>query len=113
MSATILPCWGRRWTSRGWRPAVIRTSRTLNNTTTKHFQSSVGVAAQSGWPLPCWAPAPCARMPATQRLRGALIEEALALCKVLGDVRMNVACETQLAVIEFAAGQTGEAIDRA
>ena len=43
----------------------------------------------------------------------ALIEEALALSKVLGDVRMNVACETQLAVIEFVAGQTAEAIDRA
>ena len=43
----------------------------------------------------------------------ALIEEALALWKVLGDVRMNFACETQLAIIEFLAGQTAEAIDRA
>ena len=43
----------------------------------------------------------------------ALVEEALALSKALGDVRMHVACETQLAVIAFAAGQMAEAIDRA
>jgi predicted ATPase len=47
------------------------------------------------------------------RCARALIEEALALCKALGDIRMNVACETQLAVIEFATGQTAEATDRA
>ncbi len=43
----------------------------------------------------------------------ALIEEALALSKALGDVRMHVGCETELAVIECAAGQMTEAIDRA
>jgi tetratricopeptide (TPR) repeat protein len=43
----------------------------------------------------------------------ALVEEALALSKALGDVRMHVASETQLAVIEFAAGQMAKAIDRA
>jgi hypothetical protein len=40
----------------------------------------------------------------------ALVEEALALSKALGDVRMHVGCETQLAVIECAAGQMAEAI---
>jgi tetratricopeptide (TPR) repeat protein len=43
----------------------------------------------------------------------ALVEEALALSHALGDVRMHVAAETQLALIEFAAGQMAEAIDRA
>ena len=43
----------------------------------------------------------------------ALVEEALALSKALGDVRMHDACEAQLAAIEFAAGQMAEAIDRA
>jgi tetratricopeptide (TPR) repeat protein len=43
----------------------------------------------------------------------ALIDEALALSNALGDIRMHVACETQIAVIEFAVGQTAEAIDRA
>jgi tetratricopeptide (TPR) repeat protein len=43
----------------------------------------------------------------------ALVEEALALSKALGDARMHINCETQLAVIEFAAGQMAEAIDRA
>jgi hypothetical protein len=37
----------------------------------------------------------------------------LALSNVLGDIRMHVACEAQLAIVEFAVGQTGEAIDRA
>jgi tetratricopeptide (TPR) repeat protein len=43
----------------------------------------------------------------------AFIEEALALSNALGDIRVHVACETQLAVIEFAAGQMAEAIGRA
>ena len=43
----------------------------------------------------------------------ALVEEALALSKALGDVRMHDACEAQLAIIAFAAGQMAEAIDRA
>ena len=43
----------------------------------------------------------------------ALVEEALALSKALGDVRMHDACEAQLATIAFAAGQMAEAIDRA
>ena len=44
------------------------------------------------------------------RAARALVEEALALSKALGHVRMHVACETQLAAIAFAAGQTAEAI---
>ena len=43
----------------------------------------------------------------------ALVEEALALSKALGDVRLHDHCEAQLAVIAFAAGQMAEAIDRA
>ena len=43
----------------------------------------------------------------------ALVEEALALSKALGDVRVHDACEARLAVIAFAAGQMAEAIDRA
>jgi predicted ATPase/class 3 adenylate cyclase len=42
-----------------------------------------------------------------------LIEEALAISNALGDIRTLVACETQVAVIEFAVGQTAQAIDRA
>jgi tetratricopeptide (TPR) repeat protein len=42
-----------------------------------------------------------------------LIEEALALSNALGDIRVQVACETQIAIIEFAAGRMAEAIDRA
>ena len=43
----------------------------------------------------------------------ALIEEALALSKALGDVRLHDTCEAQLAAIAFEAGQMAEAIDRA
>jgi tetratricopeptide (TPR) repeat protein len=43
----------------------------------------------------------------------ALIEEALALSTSLGDIRMHIACETNIAHIEFAVGQTAEATDRA
>jgi hypothetical protein len=42
-----------------------------------------------------------------------LVEEALALFKTLGDVRLHDNCEVQLAIIEFMAGQMPEAIDRA
>jgi predicted ATPase len=43
----------------------------------------------------------------------ALIEEALALFKALGDVRMHDTCEAQLATIAFEAGDIVEAIARA
>jgi tetratricopeptide (TPR) repeat protein len=43
----------------------------------------------------------------------ALVEEARALSKALGDVRVQDGCEAQLAVYAFTAGQMGEAIDRA
>ena len=43
----------------------------------------------------------------------ALVEEALALSKALGDVRVYDLCETQLAAIAFRAGQMAEAIDYA
>ena len=43
----------------------------------------------------------------------ALVEEALALSKALGDVRVHGAWEAQLALNAFAAGQMAEAIDRA
>lgn len=43
----------------------------------------------------------------------ALVEEALALSKALGDGLQLSACEALLATIAFAAGQTAEAIDRA
>jgi hypothetical protein len=43
----------------------------------------------------------------------ALITEALALHKALGDVRKHVICEAVLATIEFEAGQMVEAIARA
>ena len=42
-----------------------------------------------------------------------LVEEALALSKALGDVRVHDFCEAQLAIIAFRAGQMAEAIDRA
>ena len=43
----------------------------------------------------------------------ALIEEALALFKALGDVRLRDVCDVELATIAFAAGQTAEAIEHA
>jgi tetratricopeptide (TPR) repeat protein len=43
----------------------------------------------------------------------ALIAEALALSKVLGDVRLQDMCELEFALIAFAAGQMAEAIDHA
>jgi tetratricopeptide (TPR) repeat protein len=43
----------------------------------------------------------------------ALVEEALALCRAIGDVRVHDHCEAQLAAIAFEAGQIAEAIDRA
>jgi hypothetical protein len=43
----------------------------------------------------------------------ALVGEAFALSKALGDDRMHVVCETQLAAIAFLAGQTTDAIDGA
>jgi predicted ATPase len=43
----------------------------------------------------------------------ALAEEALALAKALNDVRLQDACESNLAALAFAAGQMAEAIDRA
>jgi hypothetical protein len=43
----------------------------------------------------------------------ALVEEALALSKALGDVRLSDICEVCLAMIAFAAGRMVEAIDRA
>jgi predicted ATPase/class 3 adenylate cyclase len=52
----------------------------------------------------------------TAKNRGAaraLVEEALALSKVLGDVRIHDICEALLARSAFAAGQKTEAFDRA
>jgi hypothetical protein len=43
----------------------------------------------------------------------ALTEEALALFKALGDVRLRYVCEARLATIAFEFGQTAEAIGRA
>jgi predicted ATPase len=43
----------------------------------------------------------------------ALQEEALALAKTFGDVRLQDACESNLAALAFAAGEMAEAIDRA
>jgi tetratricopeptide (TPR) repeat protein len=43
----------------------------------------------------------------------ALVEEALALSKAVGDVRTHNACQAHLAVFAFLAGQAAEAIDRA
>jgi predicted ATPase/class 3 adenylate cyclase len=43
----------------------------------------------------------------------ALVEEARALSKALGDVRVHDICEIQLATIAFEAGRIVEAIDRA
>jgi predicted ATPase/DNA-binding winged helix-turn-helix (wHTH) protein len=42
----------------------------------------------------------------------ALVDEALALSKALGDVLLQDACESQLANLAFAAGEMAEAIDR-
>jgi hypothetical protein len=47
------------------------------------------------------------------RAASALVEESHALSKALGDDRVQDSCAVQLASITFAAGQTGEAIDRA
>ena len=47
------------------------------------------------------------------RIAWALIEEALALFKALGDVRLHDTCEAQLAAIAFEAGHIVEAIARA
>ena len=79
----------------------------------KHFRSCAGVAARSGWPMRSWPPGPSARDAGDWKTARALVEEALALSKALGDVRMHDHCEAQLAVIAFAAGQMAEAIDRA
>ena len=43
----------------------------------------------------------------------ACVEEALALFKALGDVRLHDICEAQLATIAFEAGQMAEAVARA
>ena len=42
-----------------------------------------------------------------------LVEEALALSKALGNVRLNDLCEAYLGIIAFVAGQMAEAIDQA
>ncbi len=42
-----------------------------------------------------------------------LVEEALALSKALGDVRLDDLCEAQLGITAFVAGQMAEAIDQA
>jgi hypothetical protein len=105
-------CWDRRWTRWGYRPVAIGMPRKPNNTTTKHFQSYAGAAARSGWPLPSWA---LGRAQGCRRFASCagLIEEALALSHLLGDIRIHVASETQIAVIEFLTGHTAEAVDRA
>ena len=104
---------GQALTQAGHRPPAIGTSRKPSNTTTKHFQSCAGVAARSGWPMRSWSPGPCRKDAGDLQAARALVEEALALSKALGDVRLHDSCEAQLAIIAFAAGQMAEAIDRA
>ncbi len=58
-------------------------------------------------------PASAAAVEGICRLRGPPTEEALALSKALGDVRLQNSCENSLAATAFAAGRVAEAIDRA